>query len=86
MSIWMIITGVPNCVCPAISAPVCGIDDVTYDNKCHAKCNNVVEFKCEKECSECSKGEHNAIASEISIMLAPSLQDAPNAVLAKMEI
>ena len=43
----------PVCICPAFSSPVCGIDGVTYNNKCHAKCNKVVEFKCESRCDEC---------------------------------
>ena len=58
--------GVSNCICPAIFAPVCGIDGVTYSNKCRAICNGMMEFKCENECKKCGKGDHLALASNIA--------------------
>lgn len=32
---------VPNCVCPALYAPVCAVSGVTYSNSCVAKCAGV---------------------------------------------
>ena len=38
-----------NCVCATNYEPVCGCDNKTYHNACHAKCSNVtyVAGKCE---------------------------------------
>ena len=37
-----------SCVCPTHSEPVCGCDNKTYLNPCHANCSNVtyVAGKC----------------------------------------
>ena len=43
----------PKCVCPETGDPVCGIDGVTYNSICHAKCNNVADFKCANSCDKC---------------------------------
>ena len=43
----------PDCICPKDLNPVCGNDGVTYNNKCLARCNNVVKFKCENGCEKC---------------------------------
>ncbi len=45
----------PACDCPAIVAPVCGVDGITYDNACRAGCAGVVvdaEGACPEPC-EC---------------------------------
>merc|ERR1712224_104151 len=39
--------------CPVVVDSVCGIDGVTYNNICHAKCNGVSDFKCAKSCDKC---------------------------------
>ncbi len=42
--------GFQNCVkhCPKGGIPVCGTDDVTYNNECHMKCygmvNNILRY------------------------------------------
>ena len=41
-----------GCDCPRILDPVCGIDDVTYPNKCEAECSGV-KLKCDNECGKC---------------------------------
>ncbi len=33
-----------NCACYEIYAPVCGCDDVTYSNDCHAECAGIMEY------------------------------------------
>ena len=40
-SINCIPTPIENCLVPDIYHPVCGCDDVTYDNQYHARCNQI---------------------------------------------
>lgn len=42
-----------KCVCPEVSNPVCGMDGITYNNKCVAKCNDVIDLKCGESCEKC---------------------------------
>ena len=42
-----------TCACPVVFDFVCGIDGVTYNSICHAKCNGVSDFKCAKSCDKC---------------------------------
>ena len=41
-----------ECECPRILDPVCGVDGVTYPNKCEASCTSV-KLQCEDECDKC---------------------------------
>lgn len=34
----------PNCACYEIYAPVCGCNNVTYSNDCHAECAGVSDY------------------------------------------
>lgn len=34
----------PNCICPAVYAPVCGCNGVTYGNSCEAQCDGVTRW------------------------------------------
>lgn len=46
----------PSCACPAIYAPVCGVDGVTYGNACSAECGGVAvahEGECRAEVTYC---------------------------------
>ena len=56
-----------DCVCPTGRFPVCGIDGVSYDNRCRAKCNNVVEFRCAKSCDKCD-GKHTKLSTRLIII------------------
>jgi hypothetical protein len=40
-----------DCVCTREYRPVCGCNDITFSNKCEAKCAGVKNFK-EGSCSE----------------------------------
>ena len=42
-----------NCICPAVAAPVCGVDGNTYGNSCEAACANV-EVAYDGMCEEMS--------------------------------
>lgn len=44
---------ITNCICPAVAAPVCGVDGNTYGNSCEAACANV-EVAYDGMCSESS--------------------------------
>lgn len=33
-----------NCACYEIYAPVCGCDNVTYSNDCHAECAGITDY------------------------------------------
>lgn len=39
-----------NCACIEIYEPVCGCDDVTYSNSCHAECAGIKTYT-EGECN-----------------------------------
>ena len=43
--------------------PVCGMDGVTYNNKCYAKCNNVINLKCAESCEKCDSKYECIIAN-----------------------
>ena len=38
-----------DCLCIEIYAPVCGCDNVTYSNSCHAECAGIEDYE-EGEC------------------------------------
>ncbi len=38
-----------TCICPAVIDPVCGCNDVTYENSCRAECAGITEYT-EGEC------------------------------------
>ena len=40
---------IPVCICTLEFSPVCGLDKVTYSNRCQAGCAKA-EVKCEGEC------------------------------------
>ena len=40
----------PNCACYEIYASVCGCDNVTYSNDCHAECAGITDYT-EGECN-----------------------------------
>ncbi|MEO0878055.1 MAG: Kazal-type serine protease inhibitor domain-containing protein [Bacteroidota bacterium] len=34
----------PNCICIEIYEPVCGCNEVTYSNSCHAECAGILNY------------------------------------------
>ena len=79
----------PNGVCPAEVDPVCGCDDVTYDNACLAMINGIIKFTngpCETGSSFVDIGGHVQTANgeavdETEITLNTNLPEYPAEIM-----
>ena len=60
-----------DCPCTEVEDPVCGVDGLTYGNKCKATCENV-KLKCEDACDRCPKENR---CGQLNDKLPPSLAD-----------